>query len=456
MPNHQPTILIVDDEAPICEILKKMLKREGYQPTVATSSSQALARFEAADFDLVLLDLMMPEVSGLELATKFLEQKSLIPIILFSAFGTVPRAVEATKIGVYDFLEKPLDRDRILVTVRNALALGKLEQELAQYKQENLQRFKMIGQSGEMKRIYNLIERIAPTNSSVLISGENGTGKELVATAIHAGSKRSNRQSVKINCAAVPATILESELFGHTKGAFTGALSAKKGRLETADNGTLFLDEIGDMDEMMQVKLLRFLESGEIQKVGSTETIKVNVRLLAATNHNLLQEVQKSKFREDLYYRINVVHIHVPALRERRSDIPLLTGHFLAEFAESLGVPEPRLTPAASRFLKYHNWPGNIRQLRNFIERILVINYSQIIDLEHVKPFLDVPEDRIISASSAHTTLHEARRQFERQFILNALQENNGSVSRAAKILGLDRANLYRKMHGLGIDWGAC
>ncbi|MFQ5640897.1 MAG: sigma-54-dependent transcriptional regulator [bacterium] len=451
MANQTPSILIVDDDASICDILKKMLKREGYRTLVAANGTQALARFAEHTVDLVLLDLMMPDISGIEVATQFLEEKPHIPIVLLSAYGTVSKAVAATKMGVYDFLEKPLDRDRLLVTVRNALAKGRLEEELALYKQEVMQKFKMVGQCKAMKRIYSLIERIAPTDTPVLITGENGSGKELVAAAIHAGGNRSKRPLVKINCAAIPANILESELFGHTKGAFTGALSAKKGRFELANGGTLFLDEIADMDEMMQVKLLRFLESGEIQKVGSTETARVDVRLMAATNQDLYRAVEEKRFREDLFYRINVVKLHVPPLRERRSDIPLLVEHFVANCAESHGLPAPRFTPAALRFLKSQPWPGNVRQLRNLLERVLILDYHEIIDLENIKPFLDDPGSRPEATRHNPHSLHEARQQFEREFILNALQEADGSVSKAAKNIGADRANLYRKIRQLGI-----
>ncbi len=354
-------ILIVDDDVAICDILQKMLKREGFQTVVATTGSQALTQFAKNSIDLVLLDLMIPDVSGLDLARKFLEDKPQVPIILLSAYGTVSKAVEATKMGIYDFLEKPLDRDRLIVNVHNALARGKLEQELVQYKQEMLEKFKMVGQSKAIKEVCALIERVAAADTPVLITGENGTGKELVASALHARSLRSVKPFVTINCAAIPSDILESELFGHTKGAFTGALAAKRGRFEMANYGTLFLDEIGDMDEKMQVKLLRFLEEGEIQKVGSTEIQQLDVRLIFATNHDLKQAVAEKRFREDLYYRVNVVHINIPPLRDRRGDIPLLVEHFAKIYAESHGVPVPHFTPASMRVLRFHSWPGNVR-----------------------------------------------------------------------------------------------
>ncbi|MFQ5605891.1 MAG: sigma-54-dependent transcriptional regulator [bacterium] len=445
-------ILIVDDDFAICDILQKMLKGQGYQTLIARSGQKALQEFSKQSVDLVLLDLMMPDISGLEVAVKFLAAKPNVPIILLSAYGTVSKAVEATKMGVYDFLEKPLDRDRILVTVRNALARGELQQELARYKQEALEKYQMVGQSKEMKRLYSLIERIAPTDSPALITGENGTGKELVAAALHAASLRSMKPLVKINCAAIPADILESELFGHTKGAFTGAQSAKKGRFEMAHGGTLFLDEIGEMSESMQAKLLRFLEAGEIQKVGSSQTMQVDVRLLTATNQDLQKAVQEKRFREDLFYRINVVQIHIPPLRERRGDIPLLMEHFVQQFAEANGLPVPHFTPAAMRYFTFHPWPGNVRQLRNLIERVLVLNRNDLLDLDDVKPLMDAPASQSSMMAQNDLPLQQARQKFERDYILTALQEAGGSVATAAQKLGMDRANLYRKMRQLGIN----
>jgi len=279
-----------------------------------------LKLFSENSFDLVLLDLQLPDISGLEIATEMIGQKPHIPVVLISAYATVSRAVEATKMGVYDFLEKPLDRDRIILTVKNALTHGKLEQELAIYKQDSLNRFQMVGQSPAIQEIYSLIEKVAPTESPVLILGESGSGKELIAQAIHSQSRRANKKMIKLNCAAIPDDLLESELFGHTKGAFTGAHLAKKGRIQMADNSTLFLDEIGDMSLKSQAKVLRFLESGEIQRVGSSETSIVNVRVIAASNKNLAQMVKEEKFRQDLYYRLNVLTLIAPPLRDRTQD----------------------------------------------------------------------------------------------------------------------------------------
>lgn len=449
---HNARILIVDDEPSICDIMSKILLREGYQTQQAYSGSKAVSLFAEQAFDLVLLDLALPDMDGLEVARQMLAQNSMIPIVLVSARGTIPKAVEATKIGVYDFLEKPPERDRILLTVRNALAKGQLEQQLAQYQSALLDKYKMIGQSAAMKKVYALIEKIAPTATPVLITGENGVGKELVAAAIHHCSPRANKMMVKINCTAIQPSLIESELFGHSKGAFTGALQAKKGRFEIADDSTLFLDEIGEMDEAMQVKLLRFLETGEIQKVGATEISRVDVRLLAATNRDLHEEIKARRFRRDLYYRIDVMRIHVPALRERPEDIPPLLEHFIAEHANANGLPLPHVTPAALRYLKAYHWPGNVRELRHFVQRLMVLSYNETIDLENIRPYLEEDEANLTPATPTAQTLHDARQQFERQYVLDILHETNGHVTRAAQMLGMDRANLYRKMRQLGIE----
>ncbi len=448
---QKENILIIDDDLSICEILTKVLKAAGYGTAYAVTGTEGLKSFQEGHFDLVLLDLSLPDTDGFEVAKQLLEENAQTPIILLSAYGTIEKAVQATKIGVYDFLEKPLDRDRLLVTVRNALAHGRLQQELAQYRKQVLEKYQMVGVSQAMKNICALIDKVAPVDTPVLITGENGVGKERVALAIHNRSQRSGKPMVPINCAAIPEGLMESELFGHTKGAFTGALYAKKGRLEIADGGTVFLDEIGDMPEFMQVKLLRFLEKQEIQKVGSNEMKQVDVRLITATNHDLQEDVKNGRFREDLFYRINVVHIHIPPLRERTEDIPPLLEYFLELFATQQGLPVPHFTPAALRYLQSHPWPGNIRQLRNFVERLLLLNYNDVLDLDHVKASLESPTAPMAAEVAKAQTLQEARRHFERQFILNALHAADGHVSRAARALGIDRANLYRKMRQLGI-----
>jgi two-component system nitrogen regulation response regulator NtrX len=445
-------ILITDDEFAICQIIRKILEGENYEVIEAHSGKEALFLFSEGEIDLVLLDLQMPDKNGIELAKEMVTQRPLVPIVLISAYGTISKAVEATKLGIYDFLEKPLDRDRILVTVRNAMAHGQLQQELEHYKQDSIARYQMVGQSPAIKRVFSLVEKIAPTNSPVLIFGENGVGKELVARAIHNGSPRSKRSIVIINCAAIPDNLLESELFGHTKGAFTGANTAKKGRFEIADGGTLFLDEIGDMSFSAQAKLLRFLESGEIQRVGSSEIATVDVRLIAASNKNLKQMVVDKTFREDLYYRLEIFTITVPPLRGRRSDIPLLLDFFISKYTDANGIIKPTLSPAAVKYLSGIDWPGNIRQMRNFVERLMIMKQDDLIDLKEVVPLLEVKEPPSTPSNNDPKSLQEAREKFEREHILKILDENNWKIAKAAEVLNVDRANLYRKMRGLGIN----
>lgn len=403
------------------------------------------------DFDLILLDLQMPSMSGIEVAQRVIAEHPQIPIVLISAYGTVSKAVEATKIGVYDFLEKPPDRDRILVTVQNALAHGQLQKELSLYKKDYLDRFKMVGQSPQIQEVYSLIEKVGPTESSILIMGENGSGKELVAQAIHQCSARKDRPLVKMNCAAVPDNLLESELFGHTKGAFTGAYFAKKGRIQAAHGGTLLLDEIGDMSPSAQAKVLRFLESGEIQQVGSTEIATVNVRVVAASNKNILKMVEEKSFREDLFYRLNVFSITVPPLRDRKEDIPLLLDYFIERCSDANGVNRPRLSPSALNYLRGFDWPGNVRQLRNFVERLMVMKEGDLIELSAVRQLLS-PRDRQSNVPDSIRSLHNARQEFERDYILSVLECNEWRVAKVAEILGVDRVNLYRKMRQLGIS----
>jgi len=443
-------LLVTDDDISICQILNKILSGENYQVSVAHSGVDALRMVSEEHFDLILLDLQMPGMSGIEVAQKLIIDHPQIPIILISAYGTISKAVEATKIGVYDFLEKPPDRERILITVQNALAHGKLQKELTQYKQNYLDRFRMVGQSAKMHEVYDLIEKIAPTESSVLIMGENGSGKELVAQAIHQSSARKDRPLVKMNCAAVPDNLLESELFGHTKGAFTGAYFSKKGRIQAADGGTLFLDEIGDMSPSAQAKVLRFLESGEIQQVGSTEIAFVNVRVVAATNKAIMDMVEQKAFREDLFYRLNVFSITVPPLRDRKEDIPLLLDYFIEKCAEANGINRPRLSPSARNYLRGYDWPGNVRQLRNFVERLMVMKEGDLIELNAVRQFL-TPKANQANISDSIISLQDARKEFERDYILSVLESNEWRVAKVAEILGLDRVNLYRKMRQLGI-----
>lgn len=445
-------ILVVDDDPGVRRILVKILTRVGYNVFEAETGGGALAVSSSEAIDLVLLDFLLPDMDGIQVAQKMLSTNPCVPIILLTGHGTISRAVEATKLGVYDFLEKPPDRDHILISVRNALAHGTLEKKLVKYQQEALARFKMVGQSPAMQRVFELVERMAAVDVPVLITGENGVGKELVAAAIHQRSSRANKAMVKLNCAAIPEEIVESELFGHTKGAFTSAFTARQGRLAAADGSSLLLDEIGDLSLSAQAKILRFLESGEIQKVGSSEIHQVNVRLMAATNMNLEKAVEEKRFRQDLFYRINVVRINVPPLRSRPDDIPLLVEHFTNEFAEQLGRNRPHYSPAVYQYLQGYNWPGNVRELRHFVERTMILVPGDLIDIQNVRPLLEHRAEQTPSVFFENLPLNEARKNFEREYILRVLEENNGCMSAAAKTLCVDRANLYRRLRDLGIE----
>ncbi|MBN1153972.1 sigma-54-dependent Fis family transcriptional regulator [candidate division KSB1 bacterium] len=448
-------ILVIDDEISICQILSKILEGEGYRVLSTTSGNEGLRLYQENDIDVVLLDLNLPDATGIDVAASMIDINRMIPIILISAFGSINKAVEAVKLGVYDFLEKPLTRDRILVTLRNALAMGQLEQELARFRGNCYERYRMVGDSLPMKTVYSMVDTIAPTDKPVVILGENGTGKELVANAIHFSSSRSNKPMVRLNCAAIPDTLIENELFGHTKGAFTGAVNSSKGRIQMADGSTLFLDEIGDLSLQAQSKLLRFLESGEIQRVGSTEIQYVDARIIAASNQDLQDLVKKNSFREDLFYRLNVFVIQVPSLREHKEDIPLLLDHFAAQYSEETGDMQASFSPAAINFLMGYKWPGNVRELRNFVEKAMIMRNGYVIDLKDVRPLLEEGYyyKKTMQATS-NLPLIEARRNFEREYVLTSLRNNSWNIPKTADLLGLDRANLYRKMRQLRIGRG--
>ncbi len=442
------SILIVDDDLSVCRILKRILSGEGYTVIEAQDGKNGWEVFEQNQIDLVLLDLQLPDEDGIELAGRMIQENPAVPVVLISAYATVSRAVEATKIGVYDFLEKPFERDRILLTAKNALSWREMKRQLGELKSDTLHHYHMLGQSDVMQTLFQKIDRIAPVDSPVLILGENGVGKELVAQAIHEKSRRAAAPLLKLNCPAIPETLIESELFGHTKGAFTGAYVNKSGKLKSADGGTMLLDEIGDLSPGAQSKILRFLESGEIQKVGSSENLSADVRILASTNQDLKAMVEEKRFRQDLYYRLDVLSIWVPPLRQRREDIPLLVEHFISGYSEANGLIEPALSQAAMRQLTAYPWPGNVRQLKHFIERLLIMVRKELIDIEDIRPFFHESES---AEASFILPFKEARQQFERHHISQILGETGGSISRAAELLQMDRANLYRKMKQLGI-----
>src|ERR1700736_3219350 len=446
----RPHLLVVDDEAGICESLSSILADEGYDVESAASGEEALERAATGDIEVVLLDVWLPGIDGLEALSRLQASPRPPAVIMISGHGTIETAVRATKLGAFDFIEKPLSLEKTIVLVRNAIQQRRLEEENQVLRTELGHRYQVIGESVPMKALRQQIAVTAPTNGRVLIYGESGTGKELVARSLHAASLRSKGLFVEVNCAAIPEELIESELFGHVKGSFTGAAEDKIGKFKKADGGTLFLDEVGDMSLRTQSKVLRVLEEQRFAPVSSNQTVTVDVRVLAATNKKLEQEITRGNFREDLFYRLNVIPFYVPPLRERIEDIPLLAEHFLKEFTMAYGRRPKELTPEAYTVLKEHRWPGNVRELRNMMERIVIMNPQVRVDARHIplipgkRAVFDRPAERFGS-------LQEVRAAAEREYILKKLDETKGNVTRTAEVLGLERSNLYRKMKALGI-----
>jgi DNA-binding NtrC family response regulator len=444
-------ILIVDDEPNILSSLRRALEIEDYCPCVARSGAEALAAVADKRPDAVLLDVAMPEMDGLQVLERLKARDPTLPVIMMSGHSTIETAVQATKLGAYDFVEKPLSTDRLLISIHNALDAVRLRAENAALRELAAAGARMVGSGAKMKAIHETIRKTAPTNGRVLISGANGTGKELVARALHDGSRRAAGPYVKVNCAAIPQELIESELFGHEKGAFSGAVALRHGRFEQAHGGTLFLDEIGDMSLGAQAKVLRALQEGELERVGGSETIRVDVRVIAATNKDLAAEIAAGRFREDLYYRLNVVPIALPALRERKEDIPALVEHFLALACRDHGIRERRIAQAAVTLLMQHDWPGNVRELRNTIERLVILAEGETIgepDVRAVLPAAKAVQGHYRAGASLRDMLLAA----ERDVILRALEDCEGHVSRTAAALQLERSHLYKKMRSLGID----
>ena len=446
-----PNILIVDDEAGIRDSLAGVLTDEGYSASSAESGEACLERLRKGAFDVVLLDIWLPGVDGLETLERIRQLDNPPEVIMISGHGTIETAVRATKLGAYDFLEKPLSLDKTLILVKNAVESKRLERENVDLKKQLHARSTIVGDSIPMKALRQQIGLMAPTNGRVLIYGESGSGKELVAHAIHAQSLRKDQTFVEVNCAAIPEDLIESELFGHHKGSFSGAATDKEGKFQKANEGTLFLDEVGDMSLKTQSKVLRTLEEQRFIPVGSEETITVDVRVIASTNKDLEEEISKGNFREDLFYRLNVIPFFVPPLRERKEDIPLFARYFLKELAATYGRRPREITDDAIQLLMRYSWPGNVRELRNVIERIVIMNPTTTrFDRKHLPPLVYRDGNRRASGSE-FSTLHQARDAYERDYILKKLDENHGNVSRTSEVLGLERSHLYRKMKTLGI-----
>jgi len=450
MHNNHARVLVVDDEAAIRRSLAGILADEGYDAALAEDGERALAVVRERTPDLVLLDIAMPGRDGIEILEELRRAHPALPVVMMSGHGTIETAVRATQLGAFDFIEKPLSLDKLLLTVRHALEKSSLERENRELRAKSLRAHEILGASAPIQKLKEQIALAAPTNGWVLISGENGTGKEMVAKQLHVQSKRASGPFVEVNCAAIPEELIESELFGHEKGAFTGAIARKRGKFEAAHRGTIFLDEIADMSLRTQAKILRILQEHKFERVGGSDTIDVDVRVIAATNKSLEKEIQEGKFREDLYYRLNVIPFHVPALRERREDIPLLAQAFVKEFCADSAVPQKTLTPRTLALLGGYGWPGNVRELRNLVERLVLMTPEPRIRPE------DLPEELrggpVHAPTASGSTLEDARREFERRFLLARLQEHGGNISRTAEAIGLARESLSRKLRALKIQ----
>lgn len=475
-----PTALIVDDEKNILLTLNQALQLEGYKTELAGGGQLALEVLANKPVDVVLMDVKMPDLDGLVVLERIKALRPELPVIMMSGHGTIETAVKATHLGAKDFLEKPISRDRLLLALRNVLELTRVVEELNELKAD-AGRFDMLGQSPAMQRIYGVIQRAAPSEGRMLITGENGTGKELIARAIHQQSKRRTKPFVKLNCAAVPHELIESELFGHEKGAFTGALAARRGKFELAHEGTLFLDEVGDMPQAMQAKLLRVLQEGELERVGGSETIKVDVRVIAATNKDLEKAITAGTFREDLYFRLNVVHLHSPPLRERKDDLPTLIDAFLDESCRKNGRKVLRVAPDALHRMLEHDYPGNVRELRNLVERLAILCEGPFVSLADVdamwprrkavsvsvgEPVSAAPPSIVaapvsvplVTTAAAPLPRFKPDRPFrdqvedaEREIILGALSFTRDNATEAARLLDLERGHFYKKMKSLGL-----
>jgi two-component system nitrogen regulation response regulator NtrX len=453
------TILIVDDEPGVLNSVSKILEDEGYQVTVAKSGPEALKLIATDPPALVMLDIWMPEMDGLETLKRVREQAPRVQVMMMSGHGSIETAVKAVKLGAYDYIEKPLSLENVTLRVRHALDQRRLEEENLNLRTKVERRFELVGTSPVMQRLRTLIMTAGPTSGRVLITGDNGTGKELVARAIHMQSPRRDKPFVAVNCAAIPETLIESELLGHERGAFTGATAQKRGQFELADGGTLFLDEIGDMSLSTQAKVLRALQEQQFTRVGGSKLIKVDVRVIAASNKNLAKEIEKGTFREDLFYRLNVLPIEVPPLRERKEDIPLLVKHFLRSHAEEQGLKVKDIEQDALEVLQQYEWPGNIRELRNLIERLMIMVTGPTIEAAHIAMFLQskpgmqaaVPSASAL-ATRSYDSLREARNAFEREYISRKLREHNWNVSKTAEDLKIERSHLHRKIKLLNVE----
>jgi two-component system nitrogen regulation response regulator NtrX len=488
----KPRILVVDDEPAIRDTMRMILDYDGYETVLAASGQEGLALIERDPPDMVFLDIKMPGLDGLEVLTRVRQINETLPVVIVSAHGSTTSALEAGRRGAFRFIEKPLSKDYVLDAVREGLELGNLRKENHQMKSVLEARHQLVGESAALRAIMEQVRRAAPTTATVLLLGESGVGKELIARAVHRHSQRAKERFVQVNCAAIPEELIESELFGHERGAFTGATEKQVGKFEQADGGTIFLDEIGDMSAKTQAKVLRVLQEGEVERLGSSRTVKVDVRVIAATNKDLEQEIAEGRFRDDLYFRLSVIPIHVPPLRDRPEDIPALVQHFSAQFSQLNGRRAARFTPAALAMLSGARWRGNIRELRNIVERLLIMGDRDTIDVEEVsrvtRPRGTGPEPKAPSvqefrgsevqadtslpdvpatpspvqtstpappptaaAAAAPATLREFKEVSERAFLVEKLREHGWNISKTAEVIDTPRSNLYKKLEQYNI-----
>ncbi|MFO7598775.1 MAG: sigma-54 dependent transcriptional regulator [Candidatus Desulfacyla sp.] len=448
------TILVVDDEKSILQSLTGILSDEGFEVLTAESGIEALDKIKEATPDLVLLDIWMPGLDGIETLQKIKEDYPNLQVVMMSGHGNIETAVKATKIGAYDFVEKPLSLDKLLLSINNALEYYRLEEEVSLLKERERNKYHITGSSRAIMELKEQIKIVAPTNAWVLISGENGTGKELVAHTIHLLSRRSHKPIVEVNCAAIPEDLIESELFGHEKGAFTGASTMRKGKFDSAHEGTIFLDEIGDMSLKAQSKTLRILQEQKFERVGGTKTIHVDVRVIAATNKDLEEEIEKGTFRDDLYFRLHVIPIRVPSLKERIEDIPSLAKEFVSEFSLNTNIEAKEISAEAISILQRYDWPGNVRELKNLIERLMIMVPGKTIQVKDIPlPYNRASDMKAgVESSFVSDSLKEAKSQFEKAFIQAKLQQFNGNISQTAEAIGIERSNLHKKIKGYQLD----
>ncbi|SEM53855.1 two-component system, NtrC family, nitrogen regulation response regulator NtrX [Syntrophus gentianae] len=449
-------ILIVDDEESICRSLGDILVDEGYEVSTANSGEEAIKILDEEPPGLVLLDIWLPGIDGMEVLKTAKSQHPKLPVVMMSGHGTIETAVKATKLGAFDFIEKPLSLEKVILTLKHALDMSRLEEENILLKQKVSREYELTGGSLPIMELKEMISIVAPTNAWILIMGENGTGKELVARAIHRQSKRADKPLVEVNCAAIPEELIESELFGHEKGAFTGATEKKRGKFDLAHEGTIFLDEVADMSLKAQAKILRILQEKKFERVGGNKVIQVDVRVLAATNKDLEKEMEEGRFRQDLFYRLNVIPLSVPPLRNRKEDIPLLVERFLNDYALKEGEPKKVLGEDAIALLMEHSWPGNVRELKNFIERLAILSTSNVISARDIPPLPKeghkVEPFRDFGLDFAAGSFREAKMDFEKSYLAKKLREFEGNISKTAESIGLERSNLHKKIKAYGLE----